>query len=89
MGLKETTILDPKLVKVCKDQLVEPLTLLYNRSMESAVYRSYFKLAKVIALYRKKSRSLSSNYRPISLLNCFDQTFERLTHDKMSAFIDS
>ena len=56
--------------------------------MESAVYRSYFKLAKVIALYRKKSRSLSSNYRPISLLNCFDQTFERLTHDKMSAFID-
>ena len=47
-----------------------------------------FKLAKVIALYKKHSRFLPSNYSPISLLNCFDKVFEKIIHKQMIVFID-
>ena len=47
-----------------------------------------FKQAKVIALYKKHSRFLPSNYRPISLLNCFDKVFEKIIHKQMIVFID-
>ena len=65
--------LKPKLVKLCANQFVEPLTLLFNKSIESGEYPSEFKLAKVISLYKKNSRYIPSNYRPISLLNCFNK----------------
>ena len=78
----------PKLAKKCKEQFSIPLAILYNKSIEKAVYPSSFKLAKVIALFKKHSRFLPSNYRPISLLNCFDKVFEKLIHKQMIAFID-
>ena len=80
--------LKPKLVKACKLQFTKPLTILYNKSIEQAVYPSDFKLSKVIALYKKESRFLPSNYRPISLLNCFNKLFEKLIYSQMIRFID-
>ena len=80
--------LKPKLAKLCKDQFVKPLTLLFNKSIKNAAYPSEFKLAKVIALYKKNSRMLPSNYRPISLLNCFNKILERVIYNQMMKFID-
>ena len=78
----------PKLAKICKDQFVKPLTILYNKAIETATYPSEFKQAKVIALYKKQSRFIPSNYRPISLLNCFNKIFESLIYNQMIKFID-
>ena len=80
--------LKPKLLKLCKNQFVKPLTILYNKSIEAGEYPSEFKLAKVVSLYKKKSRYLPSNYRPISLLNSFNKIFERLVYNQMIKFID-
>ena len=80
--------LKPKLIKFCRNQFVKPLTILYNKSIEQAKYPSDFKLAKIIALYKKKSRFSPSNYRPISLLNCFNKLFEKLIYNQMINFID-
>ena len=35
----------PKLAKICKDQFVKPLTILYNKAIETATYPSEFKQA--------------------------------------------
>ena len=80
--------LKPKLVKTCKFQFLKPLTILYNKSIEQGQYPSEFKLSKVIALYKKESRFLPSNYRPISLLNCFNKLFEKLIYSQIIRFID-
>ena len=80
--------LTPKLIKLCKQEFVTPLTILYNKSIEAAVYPSDFKLAKVIALYKKNSRSVPSNYRPISLLNCFNKIFESIVSKQFLKFIE-
>ena len=44
----------PKLARQCAEQLKKPLELLYNKSILNATYPSILKLAKVIALYKKK-----------------------------------
>ena len=80
--------LKPKLIKVCSEQLTLPLTILFNKSIATATYPSEFKLAKIIALYKKKSRYVPTNYRPISLLNCFNKIFERLIQTQMLTFIE-
>ena len=53
-----------------------------------ALYPHPWKLAKIIALYKKKNRLLPENYRSISLLNCFEKHFEKLVYIQMMNFID-
>ena len=77
-----------KLIKECATQFSTPLTLLYNKSIMLAKYPGQWKLARVTALYKKKSRSLPENYRPISLLNIFGKVFEKLVYIQMMNFID-
>ena len=81
-------LITPKLAKYCADILAKPLTVLYNKSIEQAKFPNALKLAKVIALYKKDSRNLPNNYRPISLLNCFSKLFEKLIYNQMIKFID-
>jgi hypothetical protein len=80
--------LKPKLIKICKMELIQPLTLLYNKSIADAKFPSELKLAKVIALHKKSSVFLPQNYRPISLLNCFSKIFESLVYRQMIKFIE-
>ena len=53
-----------------------------------AKYPGQWKLDRVTALYKKKSRSLPENYRPISLLNIFGKVFEKHVYIRMMNFID-
>ena len=80
--------ISPKIIKICEPYIKTPLTQLFNYSLESAIYPSSLKLAKVIALYKKKSILLPENYRPISLLSCLDKIFEKLLHKRFMKFIN-
>ena len=62
----------------CASQLTAPLTRIYNRGINEACFPGVWKLAKVVALYKKKSHFLPENYRPISLLNCFGIFFRKI-----------
>jgi hypothetical protein len=80
--------LTPKLIKQCVSQLTTPLTIIINQCINEATFPTEWKLAKVIALYKKNSRKLPENYRPISLLNCFGKIFEKIIYKQMIKFID-
>ena len=41
------------------------------------MFPSFWKLANVIAVFMKSDKSIASNYRPISLLSCVSNIFER------------
>ena len=80
--------LSPKIVKTCSDQFTTPLTMLFNKSIQNGKFPDLRKLAKILAMHKKKSRFQPENYRPISLLNCFSKVFEKLVFKQMIAFIE-
>ena len=80
--------LSPKILKACEPEIRKPLTEIFNWSFETATYPSKLKIAKVLALYKKKSAFLPENYRPISLLSCLDKIFEKLIHKRFMEFIN-
>ena len=56
-------------------------------SFETGVFPDIWKIAKVIPVFKKGDRSNVDNYRPISLLSCFEKILERLMCKRMLAFL--
>ena len=77
----------PKLIKLCSYSMFKPLTYIFNKSIRDAVYPDCFKIAKIVPLWKAEKRCDPSNYRPISLLNCFDKIFEKLINKQLKSFL--
>lgn len=65
----------------CAEELCEPLTLLFNRSLKSGVFPSVWKTAHIVPLHKSGSKSSCENYRPISILCCVAKVFESALYD--------
>ena len=57
--------------------IVDPLTLLFNRSLTEGKFPLIWKTAHITPIHKKESRSKCSNYRPISLLSCVGKILEK------------
>ena len=63
--------LDPDILCGHLDQLAVPLTELFNSSFATAIVSQSIKMAKITPIFRQGSRTLASNYSPISFLSYF------------------
>lgn len=79
--------ISPHLISLCAHHLVPFLTDLFNMSLQTASVPQQWKLHKIIPTYKKGSRSLVSNYRPISLLCCISRLLESIIYHKIIHFI--
>ena len=79
--------ISPKLLKHCCQALAEPLSHIANLSIEAGIFPSLMKIAKVIPLYKKDSKSDFLNYRPISLLPSFSKIIEKLIHKRLMNYL--
>ena len=77
-----------KIVKLCPDIFADNLLKIFNNSIEKGEYPSEMKIARVIALHKKGNKSEPDNYRPISLLSCFNKIFERLLCTQLHSFLE-
>ena len=57
-------------------------------SVQSGVYPSKLKYAKVIPVYKAGDETEPGNYRPISLLSVLNCLFERLMNKRLTLFIE-
>ena len=57
-------------------------------SVQTGVYPSKLKHAKVSPVYKTGDRTEPGNYRPISLLSVFNRLFKRLMHKGLTSFIE-
>ncbi|MES9994356.1 MAG: reverse transcriptase family protein, partial [Candidatus Thiodiazotropha sp.] len=73
-------LITPKLLKEGVNQLLAPLSYLFNLSLSLRQYPDSWKDANVTAIHKKDSRSQPSNYRPISLLCYLGKLMERCMH---------
>ena len=56
--------------------------------MEIGQYPIQLKIARVIALYKKGDKCMPNNYRPISLLSCFNKIFEKILCKRLVTFLE-
>ena len=64
-----------------------PITNLINMSLEQGIVLDAMKLAKVIPIYKARSRESFSNYRPISLLSNLSKVPEKVVYRRLYSFL--
>ena len=77
-----------KLLKLIKNELKTPLTLIINQMITTGISPQSFKISKIIPLYKKGVHSLLTNYKPISLLPTISKVFERIIYDQMYEYLN-
>ena len=66
-----------KLVKLAPQVLSKPLSLVMNNSITSTTFPDTKKVATVVPIDKKTdNKYIVSNFRPVSLLNCFSKIYE-------------
>jgi hypothetical protein len=77
----------PKIIKELKLELLTPLFIIFNKSIETGCVPNDWKLGNITALHKKGSRALPQNYRPVSLTSILGKMLESCIKDQMLNFI--
>ena len=72
-----------QLLKQVAPGISKPLTALINQSLHNGRFPDGLKLSKIIPLYKKDSREIMGNYRPVSLLCAMSKVFERVVYNQL------
>lgn len=78
----------PDILHLLQHDISKPLTKIYNLSFKTGVHPDAFKVAKVVPLYKKGSKLLVSNYRPISLLSNLNKILEKLMYKRVYDYLE-
>ncbi|KAF2355305.1 Reverse transcriptase domain [Trinorchestia longiramus] len=70
--------LGPRILKETAEVISEPLSDIFNRSLETGIVPDDWKRANVTPIFKKGNRQIPNNYRPISLTSVISKTIERL-----------
>ena len=78
----------PNLLKLSLPFIVEPLTYIYNLSIDKRIFQNPLKQAKVIPIPKTKDVSQPQNLRPISLLPILSKPLERHIHKHLYGHLE-
>ena len=86
--LKTKVTLDIKvsLLKHVKQEIVNGLVVIFNKSFEEGRFPEMLKMAKEIPIFKGENPTDPDNYRPISLLSIFDKLLEKVMYNRVNAF---
>ena len=77
------------LLKSIKKSISTPLSNLFNMSFSEGDCPSFLKISSVIPIYKKDSKLIVANYRPISLLSNINKILEKLMFNRLYSFLES
>ncbi len=78
----------PKLLKELKQQILKPLTAIYNLTLQQKQVLEIWKQANVTPILKKGDKSEALNYRSISLTSVAGKLFEKIIKDKFIKFLE-
>ena len=76
------------LLKKLSPSILEPLTIIFNKSLETGIFPEEMKKADVVPLYKSKAEYECTNYRPISLLLTISKLLEKLMYKRTYHFLE-
>ena len=74
-------------MKEIKQEIANPLTDLFNKSMSQGKFPKAMKMSEVVPLHKGKSREMPENYRPISLLITISKVLEKLVYKRVYNYL--
>jgi hypothetical protein len=80
-------LLHPRVLYEVRNEIVSPLTLIFNQSMNSGVLPEDWKTSFVSVLFKKGKKDCIDNYRPISLTCICCKLMESIIRDKIMSFL--
>ena len=78
--------LSNQLIKMAKNVLVKPLTIIINQMIVTGIFPDQLKISKVIPLYKAKDQTILSNYRTIALLPSISKIFEYVLLEQITNY---
>ena len=76
------------LLKSISTQIIVPLEIIFNKSIEEGMFPSNMKKADIVPLYKSKDKQECSNYRPISLLITLSKLLEKVIYKRVYQFLE-
>ena len=76
------------LLKELRHLIKQPLADIFNRSMSEGIFPEAMKLADTVPLFKSKDRTLTTNYRPVSLLITLSELLEKAVHSRVYEFLE-
>lgn len=80
--------LSPSLLKFIAHYIYRPLTKIFQHSYDTHTAPNDWKIAHVIPIYKKGSRTAPLNYRPISLTSIISKIFEHVLSHNIHNYLD-
>ena len=74
------------MIKYVKEEIINGLVIIINKSIEEGGVPDLLKIAKVIPIHKKDYPSLPGNYRPISLISVFDKILEKVICTRLKGY---
>ena len=72
-----------RMIELCGVNITVPLSIIFNNILTTGIFPILWKSANVTPVFKKESKQLVKNYRPISLLPLFAKVFERILFLRM------
>ena len=76
-----------QLLKQLCQSCSSPIALIINMSLDQSIVPDAMELAKVIPIFKAKSKESFNNYRPISLLSNISKVLEKVVHKRLYSFL--
>lgn len=76
----------PSLIKLIASLISETFCHIVNLIFTTGIFPSSLKKAKIIPVFKKGDKRLTSNYRPIAILSFFSKVVEKLIVTRLSSY---
>ena len=83
------TSIPTKILKLIQFEICKPLAEIINLSFSTGIHPEKLKIAHVKPLFKKGSKLLMCNYRPISLLSNLNRIFEQVMFTRVYEFLEN
>ena len=79
-----------QILHIIKLIVAEPIADIINLSFSTGTYIEKLKISKIIPIYKEKGdKTLSKNFRPISLLSNINKIVEKIMHKRLYGFFEN